>query len=196
MADQQHCAFVTGEHLLQQIEGVEVEVIGRLVQDQQVARPREEPRKQEARPLAARQARDRHQGLAFVEQEFAQIRHDVLLGAAHHDAVAAIGREGLPEGRLLLQRCAALIEIGGNQVCAMAQLALVRWNLAQQQFQQGGLAHAIGAHDADAIAPHDARGKIAQQPALAEALGDGPGLDDELAARGCRLAGEIGAARP
>ena len=36
MADQQHGAGVVGEHLLQQVEGLEIEIVGRLVEDQQV----------------------------------------------------------------------------------------------------------------------------------------------------------------
>ncbi len=196
MAHQKNRAVVIGQHLLQQIQGIEIEIVGGLVHDQQIAGLGEQAGEQEARPLAAREPRDGHQGLALVEQEFAQVPHHMLLHAAHHDAVAAIGRQGLPERGIFGERRAALIEICRNQIGAVAQTAAIGGKLAQKHLQEGRLAHAIGADDADAVAAHDAGGKPAQQNPVAEILGDILGLDHQLAAHRRRLAGEIGPARP
>src|SRR5690606_40703926 len=46
---------------------------------------------------------------------------------------------------------AVLVEIGDLQVGAGADLARVRRQLAQQQLEQGGLAAAVGADQADAV---------------------------------------------
>jgi hypothetical protein len=196
VAHQQDGAVVIVQHLLQQIEGVEIEIVGGLVHDQEIAGCGEEAGEQQPRPLAAREPRDRHQGLALVEEEIAEIGDDVLLGAAHHDAVAPGRGQGLPQGRILGQGGPLLVEIGGDQIGAVAQAPGIRLDLPQQQLQQGGLAGAIGADDADAVAAHDAGREILQQQSLAEALGEIDGLDDELAAGGCGFGGELGPAGP
>ena len=42
MADQQDGAVIVRQHLLQEIEGLEVQIVGRLVHDQNIARTGEE----------------------------------------------------------------------------------------------------------------------------------------------------------
>ncbi len=55
MADDEHRAVIIGDDLLQQVERLEVEVVGRLIEDQQVRFPGELARQQEPRALAAAQ---------------------------------------------------------------------------------------------------------------------------------------------
>jgi len=52
MAHQQHGTGVVPEHFLQQFERLEVEVVGRLVQHQQVGRPRQRHRQSEPAAFA------------------------------------------------------------------------------------------------------------------------------------------------
>ena len=91
VADDQHRAVIIGDHFLQQVERLEVEVVGRLVEHQQVGRPGKFARQQQPRALAARQGADRRLGQRRVEQIFLQIALDVLLDPAHLDPVAALG---------------------------------------------------------------------------------------------------------
>ena len=56
VADDQDRALVIGDHLLEQVERFKVEVVGRLVEHQQVRFPREFARQQQPRSLAARTA--------------------------------------------------------------------------------------------------------------------------------------------
>ncbi len=76
---------------------------------------------------------------------------------------------------------AALVEPGEFDVGAEADLAGIGLQFAGQQLDQRGLAGAIGADDADAVAADDARREIVDDDALAEALADVLGLDHHLA---------------
>ncbi len=53
MADDQHRAVIIGDDLLQQVEGFEIEVVGRLVEHEQVGLTGKLPSQQQPRPLAA-----------------------------------------------------------------------------------------------------------------------------------------------
>ena len=59
VADQQQRAFVVVQHVLQQVERVDVEIVGRLVEHEQVARLGERARQEQAVALAAGQGADR-----------------------------------------------------------------------------------------------------------------------------------------
>ena len=55
MADHHHGARVVGEHLLQKIERLEIEIVGRLVEDEEVGGPRQGPRQHQPAAFAARE---------------------------------------------------------------------------------------------------------------------------------------------
>ena len=55
VADDQDGAFIVRDDFLQEVERLEVEVVGRLVEDQQVRFPCEFAREQQPRPFAARE---------------------------------------------------------------------------------------------------------------------------------------------
>ena len=69
VADDQHRPVIIGDHFLQQVERFQIEIVGRLVEHQQVRCAREFARQQQPRPLAARQRADRRLGQARVEQD-------------------------------------------------------------------------------------------------------------------------------
>ena len=48
VADDQDRAFIVGDHFLQQVERLQIEVVGRLVENEQVCLTRELPRQQQA----------------------------------------------------------------------------------------------------------------------------------------------------
>jgi hypothetical protein len=56
--------------------------------------------------------------------------------------------------------------------------ALVRLDLAGQQLEQRGLARAVGADNADAVAALDAQGEVLDDGAVAKAFGNMFGRDD------------------
>ncbi|MNC39519.1 hypothetical protein D3C75_881800 [compost metagenome] len=124
-------AVIALEQLFQLVEGVHVQVVGRFVEDQHVGRLGQGAGQQQAVALAARQGRDRLAQLAFLEQEVLGVGGDMLGEAAHDDAVAAAGRQGVPQGHVRLQPLARLIQIDGLQIGAEADGALVGGQFAQ-----------------------------------------------------------------
>src|SRR3546814_1842985 len=68
-----------------------VEIVGRLVEHQQVRVSREFTREQQPRALAARKRADERVGQFGIEQELLEIALDVLLYPEHLDPVAAVG---------------------------------------------------------------------------------------------------------
>ena len=77
VAHQQDGAVVVVERLLQEVERVGVEVVGRLVEHQQVGGRGQRLGQQQAVALAARQRAHRLARLLVAEQIFAQVGHDV-----------------------------------------------------------------------------------------------------------------------
>ena len=60
-----------------------------------------------------------------------------------------------------------LVEVGHFEIRAVADVPALRRQLAEQQPQERGLARAVGADQADAVAAHDHRGKIADDRLVA-----------------------------
>ena len=89
MADQQDRAGVVAQRFLQQVERVGIEIVGRLVEHQQVRGQGERTGEREAAALAARQLADRRARLLGREQEVAHVADDVLRLAVDDDVVAA-----------------------------------------------------------------------------------------------------------
>src|SRR5205814_1328242 len=103
-----------------------------------------------------------------------------LAVAVDLDEVAA-GRDGVGEGRRVVERAAELVEVRDRDFRAATDGARVRLELAQDHLEQGRLAGSIGPDEADLVAAHDARGKIPYDVAIAIALGDMLELGHELA---------------
>src|SRR5690606_34149690 len=81
----------------------------------------------------------------------------------------------------LIKLGAGLVEIGDLQIAAEPHLARVRRETAGQDLEERRFARAIGPDDADAVAAPDAGREVAENHALAIALGDAAGFDHQLA---------------
>ena len=77
MADEQQRARPLGQLRFEQLERLDVEVVGRLVEHQHVGRPREQPRQQQAVALAAGQRLHRRARALGREEEVLQVADDV-----------------------------------------------------------------------------------------------------------------------
>ena len=71
--DEEQRALVAGERLLEHLAGRHVEVVGRLVEHQEICRPQQHLREREPRLLAAREHRDLLLDVVAREQEGAQV---------------------------------------------------------------------------------------------------------------------------
>jgi hypothetical protein len=100
-----------------------------------------------------------------------EVADDVLLLAADLDEVRARA-DDLGERQLGVELFAQLVEVGHRLARAAAHRALVGLDLAEDELQQRGLAGAVGADEADAVAAHDAGGEVAHHHLVAVALAD------------------------
>ena len=189
MADQQHGAVVIVQQLLQQIQRLDIQVVGRFVQHQDVAFPRHQLGQKQPRLFPARERPHRRPRLPFVEQEFLQIADHVFRLAAHQDLVRLarhphflVADKVFPKALIRIQRRAALIEDRRHQVGPLADLAAVRRDLAHQQLDQRGLAHAIGPDKGHPVTAHHPQVQVAHDHLVAKGLAQAFGLD-HLAAR-------------
>ncbi len=168
MADQEDRAGIVLQPLLEQLEGVDVEVVGRLVEDQHVGRQREQPRQQQAVALAARERAHRRVRALGGKQEVAEVAHHMLAAAGGLDPLAAradrVGQRGIQR-----QRAAHLVEVRHLQPRAQPHPARARLQLAEDQPQQRGLAGAVGADQPDLVAAQDRRIEALDDAAPAKA---------------------------
>ena len=164
MADEQQRARPLDELRFEQLERLEIEIVGRLVEHQHVGRPREQPRQQQPVALAARQRLA--PASARARAETGSRAGSRARGACWpfdgHGVVAVADRvDHRPLGIELL---ALLVVVGDLHVRAAPHLARVGLQLAEQQPQQRRLAGAVRPDQADAIAAHDARREVARRP--------------------------------
>ena len=203
MADQQHRAVIVVEHFLHQVQGLDVEVVGRFVQHQKVAVPRHQLGQQQPRLLAPGQRGDRRPRLPFVEQEVLQIPDHMPGRAAHHDLVRLtrdphhrIARQRLPQGHRRVERGAVLVEHRQFQIGAQHDLAGVGGDLADQHLQQRRLADPVRADQRHPVAAQHPQVEGRQDRPVAEALRDPLRLDHPLAGLGAGVEREVGRALP
>ena len=105
----------------------------------------------------------------------------MLLDAAHLDPVAAVGKD-VADRLFGREQAALLVDDDAVERRGEGDLALVGLDFAGQQLEQGRLARAVRADDADAVAALDAEGEVLDDRAVAEALGDMVGGDHRFRA--------------
>ncbi len=101
--------------------------------------------------------------------------------------VSAFARDVLRHGLRVIDLPAQLVEVNDLQVRPELDLAGVRRELAEQELEQGRLAAAVRADDADLVAAPDGRAEVAHDRPLAVGEADVPRLDDLLAGKAARL---------
>ena len=153
-----------GDELLDQRDAVEVEMIGRLVQQQEVRRQRERERQRRALLLAARRGLGRGR---LVEAEAMQVFDEPRLGAPAVALVVnrfelAAKREAFAQRRRARQ-LRLLLDQHDREPVARLHLPVVELPLSRDHLQQRRLAGAVAADEADALAfAHDEVGAVEQ----------------------------------
>src|SRR5690606_39271625 len=114
-------------------------------------------------------------------EEVAQIAHHVAALPADLDPFGS-RRDGFGDARLRIELLAHLVEVGDSQSGPDLHAAFGGLERAEHDAQRGGLAGAVGADQADAVAALDQGREVAYHPALAlgrvEALADVEQLGD------------------
>src|SRR4029453_13131123 len=159
---------------------VDIEVVGRLVEQQHVGAALQHLGEVDAVALAARELADLLLLVGALEVERAAI------GAAGNLAVAELddvepAREFLPHRLVGIERLAALVDIAQLHRRADRESARIRLVLAGDHLEQRGLAGAVGPDHADDAARRQVEGEVVDQQPIAEALGDPLRRDDVIA---------------
>ncbi len=146
MRDEQNGALKTLQHFLQHFLGRDVQVIARLVQQQEVGALQSQDSQRQAAAFAAAQCADRLEDIVAAEQVLRQV-------------VARLGGVDLPaalqrfDNRVLrAQSLVRLGKIAHPHPVTEVQLAAQRLHLLQQRLQEGGLSGAVGADQRGALA--------------------------------------------
>jgi hypothetical protein len=143
MADDDQRAAAAVEFAFQPFDGGEVEMVGGLVQQQDIGRGRQHPRQRRAARLAAGQIGRR---FVAVKPELLQDEARLIMIVARPEAGFDISQRGrvVPKVRLLRQ-----IADGGARLHEAA--AAVRLDQAGCDFQECRFAGAVAADQADAL---------------------------------------------
>ena len=112
----------------EELQRLDVEIVGRLVEHEDVGRPREQPRQQQPVALAARQRLHRRLRALAREQEIRQVADHVTWLAVDDDRVVA-AVDGVGDRALRIELLALLIEIRDLQARAVPDVALVGLHL-------------------------------------------------------------------
>ena len=171
MADEHERAGEGFEGFLQHGERGQVEVVGRLVEDQKVGGLEHEPGERDPRLLAAGESPDVGAELLLAKQK--------LLGPAHdvHGAVAVahevgVRRERLPERQVLIDARARLIEPDRPQILRPHDLPRVGLQIAGDQPQKRGLSAAVRADQPELQPRREEHVDVFEERPAAERLRD------------------------
>src|SRR4051794_10377249 len=148
VADHHRAAGEILERLLERAQRLDVEVVGRLVEEEDVAALLEHLGHVDPVALAARELADLLLLVLPLEVEGADIGAgaDLVLAEAEHVAAA---RNLLPDVLRRVERVARLIDIAQANRLADPDRAGIGLLLAADELEQGRLAGAVGADDSD-----------------------------------------------
>ena len=132
MAHHQQRAGELQQQLLEQIERLDVKIVGRLVENEQIERPGEEPGQQQPVPLAAGEGPHRRPGAIGREEEILEVAEDVAAIRSDVDVVGSTG-DAVEYGSIGIELFPELIEVGDLEVGAVADFPVGRAQFAQQQ---------------------------------------------------------------
>ena len=170
-----------GQHLLQKVQRLEIEIVGGLVEDQQVGGFGQGAGEHDTAPFTARQRADRCADLGWIEQKVFKITCDMSGRAADGYHIADAAGQDIAERRFGVQAFPGLIQSDHLQISAELDLAGIRLEGAGQHVEQCGFARTVGSDDAELIAPHNPRREIPDNRIVAITLPDEMRIDDNLA---------------
>ena len=164
--------------VFEHLDRIDVEMVRRLVEHEQV-RPRQHQQEQlEPRPLAAGEEPVRPTHLLVGEQELHQQRDGVAFGDGHCPADRG------ERGRGGVERVLFLGQIPDRDRRPDPDLARGGWDLADERLQKDRLAGAVAADDADPLAVHDLEVDACEHGVLTEGDTDLPQREHALPATG------------
>ena len=178
---QQDGAVEIQQLLFEQLQRLRVEVVGRLVQHQDVGRFGHQLRQQDSVAFAAGEEFDFGPGAFRGEQKILQVAVDVLFRVADPDAFGALG-DVVGDGPFRVERVALLIEIRHFLPGPDPHGSIVGRQRTEDQLQQRTLSGPVRTDDPDAVAAGDRQIERPEDGFVVERLGDVLEFGDQLSA--------------
>ncbi len=179
MADDEGTAGEGEQGFFQGPQGLHVQVVGRLVEQQQVAAAFEQLRQVHPVALAAGEVADPFLLVRTLEVEAAAVGPRGHLVPPDDDVVRTVG-DLLPHGLGTVQGIAALVHAGDLDHIADMQLARVRLLLAGEDAKQGRLTGAIGPDNTDDATLGQIEGQVLVQQVVRVGFTQPLGLDHQV----------------
>src|SRR6266516_4639773 len=177
VADDDRAAGEILERLLERAQGVDIEVVGRLVEEEHIGAGFEHLGEMHPVALAAGELADLLLLVRAAEIERRAIGARIDLALAEREQILAAG-DLLPYAVLGLQRVARLVDVAELDRLADADCSGVGLLLAGDHAEQRGLSGAVGADHPDDAARRQFEAQILDQQIVAIALGEPVGVDD------------------
>jgi len=169
VADHDSAAGELLEPVLERAQGVDVEIVGRLVEQQHVTRALDHLRQVDAVALAAGQDADALLLVLALEVEARDVRPRVDRLLPDHDRLDALA-DLLVKRRVGRERVAALVDVAELDRVTDLDLAGVRLLEPHDHAEQRGLARAVGPDDPDDAAAGQRERQVVDQLAIAVRL--------------------------
>ena len=167
----------------------QIEVVGRLVEHDDVAAVFQNLGQHQPRPFATGKQIDALVDALVVEEEAAQVVARAQRLVAEHQLFIAVGNF-IEQRARAVELHPRLVDVVDLHPLARDGRALGWFDLAEAKFEQGRLAHAVAADDSGALAGAQAEREIAEQPARRGATADVDArtfqFDDDIAQIGRR----------
>ena len=180
VAHHQHHAGERDQRLLQHAQRRQVEIVRRLVEDEEVAAVFQDAREQQPAALAAAQVFHLRRDAVVGEQKPLEIGAQRNLAVAEDDELRAVA-DFLQHRAFLAQLQPALVHVVELRELAGLHRAFGGRELADDDFEQRGFAEAVPPADADALAVLEREIEPAKQRAPAEVHAEIAQLDDAIA---------------
>ncbi len=158
MGDHQHRALIVVERIEKRPAAVDIEVVGRFVEDQKVRAVHRDDVQQQAGAFATREVLDLGLDLFRRHAEAAQARAAAGFGLIRPGAADHLQRRVFRIHGFDL----VLVEPGDRHAPVAPVVAVAFLQRAGQQLGEGRLAGAVDAQHADAVIGIEARGDVAQ----------------------------------
>ena len=157
--NQEEGAIHVGQLFFQELQRFHVKVVGGFVHNQEVAGIEEEARQEQTGTFATAEGFNRRAGAFGCEEEVAQITIDVLAHPTDGHELFAFSHI-LNHRRFQVQCGAQLVKEGGFYIATELLRTRLWRQLAQEKFEQRGLARTIFAQDTDAFATQNTQRDI------------------------------------
>ena len=179
VGNEQEGSFVVYQQFLQQFEGLCIEIVGRLIQDENIGRLKEEAGQKQAVALSSREHLGRHPYAIRGKEKILQVGVDVDGASLECHGFRSAGHI-VPEALFPVDLIAELVKVDDLESGSELHLPLRGSQFIEEQFEQGCFSTSVGADDPDLVPLPESRREVVHNGVFPVSEGDALGLDDLL----------------